>query len=409
VAYRGYVEPGFEPVAELFAKLITAPGRGGGSFVVRYGDHAVIDIWGGIADSRTGRPWQRDTLGLSFSTSKGVAATIIHRLADRDLIDYDEPVATYWREFRAGGKDRITVRQLLSHQAGLDALGPVAPDAAGLLDHIGAEERLAARAPEYRPASPAYHSITYGWLLAGLARAVTGHGMEQLVLSEIHEPLGIDGLHFGLPADGDPARASACVGGLGGLVRFGGFALARLPGPTPGRRLLHSIFVPDMAEIFNGPEPSVLRTVMPAANGMFTAESLATMYAALGNLGVADGRRLLSAETARALSRVQTRAADRNLMVPMVWRLGYHQAFVPRTWLPRAFGHFGYAGSGGWCDPSTGLAVAFVSNQICPVSAPFGDLALMKLSRAAVVAARAARSLPANADGTVESERTQAA
>ena len=388
MAYRGYVEPGFEPVAELFAKLIGAPGRGGGAFVVRDGERTLVDIWGGVADPRTGRRWERDTLGLSFSTSKGVAATVIHRLADRGLLDYDEPVATYWREFRAGGKGRITVRQLLSHQAGLDALTPVAPDAAGLLDHVGAEQRLAARTPEYKPGAPAYHSITYGWLLAGLARSITGHGMETLVHTEVNEPLGIDGLHYGLPANGNNGRVSASVGSLGALVGLGRLALARLPGPMPGRRLLHSIFVPDMAAIFSGSEPSVLGTVMPAVNGMFTAESLATMYAALGNGGVADGRRLLSHETARDLRRVQTRVPDRNLVLPMVWRLGYHQAFVPRTWLPPAFGHFGYAGSGGWCDPSTGLAVAFVSNRIYPVSAPFGDLALAKLSRAAVVAAR---------------------
>ncbi|HWE33608.1 MAG TPA: serine hydrolase domain-containing protein [Solirubrobacteraceae bacterium] len=392
MAYRGYVERGYEPVARLFAKLIGAPDRGGGSFVVRYGDRTVVDIWGGVADPRSGRPWQRETLGLSFSTSKGVAATIVHRLADRGLLDYDEPVATYWRQFAAGGKGRITVRQLLAHQAGLDALGPVAADTRGLLDHLGAEQRLAARTPEYRPGTPAYHSITYGWLLAGLARAITGEGMETLVESEINEPLGIDGLHYGLPRSGDRGRVSACVGSLGGLVGFGRYALTWLPGPTPGRRLLHSIFVPDMAVLFSGHEPRALETVMPAANGMFTAESLATMYAALANGGVAGGRRLLSTETVRALSRVQTRARDRNLVVPMVWRLGYHQAFVPGTWLPRAFGHFGYAGSGGWCDPSTGLAVAFVSNRIFPVSSPFGDLALIKLSRASLVAARTARS-----------------
>jgi CubicO group peptidase (beta-lactamase class C family) len=409
MAYRGYVEPAFEPVARLFAKLISAPDRGGGSFVVRYGDRTVVDIWGGVADPRTGRPWQRDTLGLSFSTSKGVAATIIHRLADRGLLDYDEPVAAYWREFAAGGKGRITVRQLLSHQAGLDALTPVAPDAAALLDHIAAEERLAARTPEYRPGVPAYHSITYGWLLAGLARAITGQGMEALVRTEINEPLGIDGLHYGRPANVEQARVSASVGSLGALVGLGRHALTWLRRPAPGRRLLHSIFVPDMAVIFSGYEPPALETVMPAANGMFSAESLATMYAALGNGGVAGGRRLLSHETARALSRVQTRAPDRNLVVPMVWRLGYHQAFVPRTWLPRAFGHFGYAGSGGWCDPSTGLAMAFVSNRIYPVSSPFGDLALMKLGRAALTAARADGSpLQRERDAGREHEHTAA-
>jgi CubicO group peptidase (beta-lactamase class C family) len=378
-------------VAQLFSKLIGAPERGGGSFVVRHGDRILIDVWGGLADPRTGRPWERDTLGLSFSTSKGVAAAVIHRLADRGLLAYDEPVAAYWREFGAAGKGGITVRQLLSHQAGLDALGPVAPDAAGLLDHLAAEERLAARAPEYRPGTPAYHSITYGWLLAGLARAITGKGMEALVHSEITEPLGIDGLHFGLPTGVPAARVPACVGSLGALIGLGRLGLRVLPGALPGRRLLHSIYVPDMAVIFGGHEPDVLRTVMPAANGMFTAESLATLYAALGNGGIADGRRLISEQTARDLSRVQTRSPDRNLIVPMVWRLGYHQAFVPGTWLPRAFGHFGYAGSGGWCDPATGIAVGFVSNRVYPVSSPFGDLALMKLSRAALAVARSER------------------
>jgi hypothetical protein len=111
-------------------------------------------------------------------------------------------------------------------------------------------------------------------------------------------------------------------------------------------RVLESIYVPDMAVVFRGAEPPVLETVMPAANGMLSAESLATMYGALANGGVAGGRRLLSAETVNQLARVQTRAIDRNLLVPMTWRLGYHQAFVPGVWLPRAFGHFGYAGSG---------------------------------------------------------------
>jgi CubicO group peptidase (beta-lactamase class C family) len=157
-------------------------------------------------------------------------------------------------------------------------------------------------------------------------------------------------------------------------------------------RVLESIYVPDMAVVFRGAEPPVLETVMPAANGMLSAESLATMYGALANGGVAGGRRLLSAETVNQLARVQTRAIDRNLLVPMTWRLGYHQAFVPGVWLPRAFGHFGYAGSGGWADPVSGTSVAFVSNGIYPVSAPFGDLALARLSKLTVDAVRAIRS-----------------
>jgi CubicO group peptidase (beta-lactamase class C family) len=154
--------------------------------------------------------------------------------------------------------------------------------------------------------------------------------------------------------------------------------------------VLESIYVPDMAKIFRGYDPPVLQTVMPAANGMFTAESLATLYGALANGGEVDGRRLLSADTVLQIGRVQTRALDRNLLVPMRWRLGYHQPFVPGVWMPRAFGHYGYAGSGGWADPDTGMSVAFVSNRMYPVTTAFGDLALVRLSRIAVEAVRAA-------------------
>ena len=346
---NGFVAPGYEPVGRLFARLFATPGRGGGAFVVRRRDRVLVDIWGGYADPVARRPWERETLGLSFSTSKGVAAAVIHRLADRGLIDYEEPVATYWREFAAGGKGAITVRQLLSHQAGLDDLGPIVKNVSALLDHLGAEERLAARASRAAPA--AYHAITYGWLLAGLARAVTGRGMEELVGSEINEPLAIDGLHFGI-STAPALRVPALVGSLGRLERYGGLALAV---PLPLRRGLRSLYVDGIGSIFAGAQPGVLATVMPAVNGMFSAESLATLYAALANAGIAGDRRLLSAATVRALGRVQTRGPDRNLVIPMNWRLGYHQAFVPGLRLPRAFGHYGYAGSGGWADPDTGM------------------------------------------------------
>ena len=119
-AVQGRVEPGFQPVRRLFGRLFSSPGRGGGSLVVRRGDEVLVDIWGGVADPESRTPWERDSLALSFSTSKGVATTIIHRLADRGLLSYDEPVAAYWPEFAAGGKARLTVRQLMSHQTGLD-------------------------------------------------------------------------------------------------------------------------------------------------------------------------------------------------------------------------------------------------------------------------------------------------
>jgi CubicO group peptidase (beta-lactamase class C family) len=387
---HGHVAPGFDSVAGLFGKLFAVPGRGGGAFTLRRGDEVLVDIWGGIADPATGREWAHNTLGLSFSTSKGIAAAVIHRLADHGLLGYDEPVASLWPEFAAGGKERITVRQLLSHRAGLDRLAPIAPDRAALLNHVGAEERLAARKPDHAPGAPAYHAITYGWLLAGLARAITGLGMEELVISEISEPLGLDGLHFGTPAVG-AERMAPGLGTLGPLIALAPAAML-LPGFVPTRRAVGALWAPGMAEVFAGPEPAVWATVMPAANGMFSAASLATLYAALANDGLSNGRQFLSSRTVRELSRVQTFAPDRVFGFPALWRLGYHQAAIPRTWLPRAFGQYGYAGSGGWADPETGLSAAFVSNRIFPVTSPFGDLAFVRLSRLAVAAARRDRT-----------------
>jgi CubicO group peptidase (beta-lactamase class C family) len=384
---EGRVEPGFQPVRRLFTRLFTPPGRGGGSLVVRQGDRVLVDIWGGLTDPLTREPWERDSLALSFSTSKGVATTIIHRLADRGLLSYDEPVAAYWPEFAAGGKGNLTVRELLSHQTGLDNLRDVAPDGRAALDHLGCEERLARATPRHRPGTPAYHGITFGWLLAGLARAITGKGMEELIESEIREPLGVGGLYFGAPESGRE-RVPPFVGGLGPLGAYRPRAIGLIPGLIPPKRGIEALITRGFDKLFIGAEPPILDTVMPAVNGMFTAESLATMYAALANGGEVDGRRLLSAEAVNTAGRIVTNARDRNMGIPVGWRLGYHQAFIPGIRANKAFGHYGYAGSGGWADPASGLSFAFVSNRIYPVHNAFGDLALFRLSRAVVQAAR---------------------
>lgn len=386
---HGRVDAGFEPVAALFGRLFSKARRGGGSLVVRHRDRVVVDIWGGCADPRTNQPWERDTLGLSFSTTKGVSATVIHRLAEQGLLDYDEPVAEFWPEFAVGGKQRITVRQLLTHQAGLDSLAPAAPNARAFLDHIGAEERIAAARPSYEPGTPAYHAITFGWLVSGLARSVTGLGMNDLVHREISKTLDIDGLHIGRPRD-EPHRVPAIVGTIGRLPMLAPLGVVALPAALPGRRALKAFYVPGIRRVFVGHRPPILDTELASANGMFSASSLAALYGALANEGEVDGKRLLRAETVETIGRVQTRARDRNLIIPMRWRLGYHHAFVPGVLMPRAFGHYGYAGSGGWADPRSGISVGFVSNRVYPVSRALGDLALVRLSRVAVAAVRRA-------------------
>ena len=195
---RGHVTPAFRPAAESFGKLVTR-GRGGGALVVRMAGETVLDLCTGWTDRAHTRPWTPETLALSFSTTKGVASTVVHRLAERGALAYDEPVATYWPEFAAGGKERVTVRDLLTHRAGLWSVRAVADRPEDLLDHLEMEARLAARAVRAPTERSAYHAITYGWLVAGLARRVSGgRGLAELVRTEVAEPLGVGGLHIGV-------------------------------------------------------------------------------------------------------------------------------------------------------------------------------------------------------------------
>jgi CubicO group peptidase (beta-lactamase class C family) len=370
----GYIAPGFEPVRRSFERLV---GRreGGGALTVRLRGETVVDLMTGYADRAHTRPWTPETLAISFSTTKGVASTVIHRLADRGELDYDEPVAAYWPEFAQGGKERVTVRDLLTHRAGLSSVRAVAPRAEDLLDHLGLEDKLAARAVRAPTTRSAYHAITYGWLVAGLARRVTGRGLAELARTEVTEPLGITGLHIGVP---DEAREFVAEP-VGDFLRQIGSA-AEYTRPLWGRYrrsrvAIDALHVPGFNRLFQGADPLIWHTEMPAVNGVISSGALADMYAPLANGG--DG--FLSGERVDALGRVQVRTVDAVLGIRMRWRLGYHQAFGSGG--AKAFGHYGYGGSGGWADPETGLSCGFVTNRIGSLTTPLGDLNLFRMNR----------------------------
>ena len=355
----------------------------------------VLDVCTGTAD-RLGRvPWTPDTLGLSFSTTKGIASTVIHRLADRGALDYDEPVATYWPEFAAGGKERVTVRDVLTHRAGLSSVRAVAARAEDLLDHIGMEERLAARAVHAPTTRSAYHAITYGWLVAGIARRVSGgRGLAELVRRRSRSRLDAPALHIGVR---DAARDSSPSRWLRGSARSprGAGLLARCGHAREGRaRAIEALVVPGFHRLFEGPEPPIWNTEMPAVNGAFSAEALARMYGALANAGRDDGTRLLSPEATEALGRVQVRTRDAVLGMPMRWRLGYHQAFGTGRDARKAFGHYGYGGSGGWADPDLGAVAGLRHEPNRLGDTPLGDLNLYRLT--GLVRQAAAQSAPAS-------------
>jgi len=204
---QGAADSSFACTVRAFSQLFPGKRFGGGALAVYLHGEPVVDVWTGYADRRGAEYWTADTGAMVWSVTKGLASTVIHRLADRGLIDYDDPVAAYWPEFGANGKAEITVRDVMRHRAGLSQLNGVSK--AELLDHMAMEARLAAASVnKVLHGKPAYHALTYGWLMSGLARAVTGKGMRALIREELAEPLNTDGLHLGRPPADSPTRAA---------------------------------------------------------------------------------------------------------------------------------------------------------------------------------------------------------
>ncbi|MGH9205459.1 MAG: serine hydrolase domain-containing protein, partial [Acidimicrobiales bacterium] len=272
---HGAADPHFACAVRTFAGMFQARRFGGGALAVYLDGEPVVDVWTGWADRRGQMPWSAETAAMVFSATKGMASTVIHRLVDRGLIDYDAPVAEYWPEFGANGKAEITVRQVMRHRAGLSALHGASKE--DLLDHELMEERLAAAPSGYSFGKPAYHAITYGWLMSGLGRAVTGKGMRELIRQELAEPLETDGLHLGRPpvdAPTQPAQIimpqstianpvfNAVAPGIAALKLSAGFG---------------AMYFPGMRAVVQGDIP-LLDAEIPSVNGVVTARGLARMY-----------------------------------------------------------------------------------------------------------------------------------
>jgi CubicO group peptidase (beta-lactamase class C family) len=354
----GAADPNFSCAVRGFASTFLGRRFGGGALAVYLEGQPVVDVWTGWSD-RGGRvPWKADTAPMVFSATKGMTSTVIHRLADEGLIDYDAPVAEYWPEFGANGKSALTVREVMRHRAGLSGLrGATKED---LLDHMVMEERLAAAPPGRLLGKPAYHALTFGWLMSGLARAVTGKGMRALIREELAQPLGTDGMHLGRPPAEAPTRVAEIImpQNMPGSPAVN-YAATKLAAKLSGG--FRSMYFDGVMAAVQGDIP-LLDAEMPAANGVVTARALARMYGAIANGGEIDGTRFLSRELVAGLTGRPSRKRDRNLFVPLSFHLGYHS--VPFGNVMPGFGHVGMGGSFGWADPATGVAFAFVHNRL---------------------------------------------
>jgi CubicO group peptidase (beta-lactamase class C family) len=324
----------------------------------------VVDLWGGWADAAGTRPWERDTLVNVWSTTKGPVALCAHILADRGLLDLDAPVAAYWPDFAAAGKEKVLVRHLLSHRAGLSGLREQ-HSLADLYDWELTTARLAATEPWWEPGTRSgYHALTYGFLVGEVVRRISGLRPGAFLEREVTGPLGID-FTVGLPAK-EAGRAAEMVHPPAAsrseqaaiFSQLTPAALAALTNPVVG------------AAEANTPEWRAAE--IPAANGHGTARAVAALYGVFAGRGSHGGRRILSPEAAERVREGQGSCRDLVLGAGLdgeteiglgLWLSGSNGSYGPN---PRAFGHDGFGGSCGLADPEAGVSLGYVMNRMGP-------------------------------------------
>ncbi|MFI1238919.1 serine hydrolase domain-containing protein [Nocardia salmonicida] len=384
------VDPRFIRLADHFFGMFSQPSRGGGALAIYLDGRPVVDIWAGWAakDLR----WTGENIALTFSTGKGVAATVLHRVAERGLIDYEEPVATYWPEFGAHGKDDITVRDVLSHRAGLHRVRGLVPGREGILDYDAVVTALAeSPADPRRIRTSGYHAITFGWLVAEIVQRATGDPFTEVLRREVAQPLGIDEFWFQVPA-GERQRIAKIFPHLAPPGIRWNTASSVLSWVRPARGLAEAGMPESFDELVR--DPRVHDAVMPGWNGVFSARALARMYGALANGGQVGDVRFLRPETIETINRTQqTSSRDYVLGLPLRFTLGYHRPVLMTKQQPRnAFGHYGVGGSGAYADPDLGMSIAFVTNRLGGAVTALGDARLAKLAAIAQGTVSAARS-----------------
>lgn len=365
---HGEVAAGFEPVREAFAANFAQHGDIGAAVCVYQHGRPVVDLWGGVADPETDRPWTGDTLQLVYSATKGATATAAHMLAERGALDLDAPVAKYWPEFAANGKADIPVRWLLSHQAGLITLDRPVPLNEALAWHPMVAA-LAAQRPQWTPGTAhGYHGRTWGWLVGEVIRRVSGRMPGCFFADEIAAPLGLD-FFIGLPAD-QRGRVSRMV------YQRPAVDLTTVPAESVPEELREQVAAWRDPESFSNraytitdpaaidfDSPDVQAAELPASNGIGTAHGLARMYAAL--IGEVDGVRLLASDTLASATKEQASGKDQVLLIPSRFSSGYMLPTETNPLIgPNSFGHTGRGGSLGFADPEHGIAFGYAMNNI---------------------------------------------
>lgn len=366
IAIEGHVSPGFEAVREAFARNFSQRHELGGACCVYYQGEKVVDLWGGVRNKATGEPWQEDTMVLVYSTTKGLAAMTLALAHSRGWLDYDERVCTYWPEFAQNGKEQITVRQLLAHQAGLFAFDePVDRSTVADLDRLAII--LARQKPAWEPGTrQAYHAITLGFYEGELLRRIDPRqrSLGQFFHEEIATPLGLD-FYIRLPETIPDSRlATLARPSLPAMVRgfgMGFFLTAFNPRSNISRALRGSMFPHDKQRIY------ARNFEVPSGGGVGTARAIAHAYSVFAG-GGAELR--LRAETLHLLAAPAT-PPTRGFYDECMRGDGVHFSlgFMKHcpVWPFGSEGSYGQPGTGGslgFADPKAGIGYAYVTNKM---------------------------------------------
>ncbi len=366
IAVKGACDPRFELVREEFERNFAERDEVGASVSVTLEGRTVVDLWGGAADPSTGRPWEEDTVAVVWSSTKGATALCAHMLADRGELDVDAPVARYWPQFSAAGKEQVTVRMLLAHQAGVAAVRRPLPEGA-FYDWELMASALAAETPFWAPGTRhGYHGLTFGFLVGEVVRRVSGRSLGRFFKEEVADRLGID-FQIGL-READEARVAPIIAApLPDPANLSDFEQAMFSDPTSPTFLM----VANSGGYMNPGEcdsRAAHAAEIPSTGGVSNGRGLAGMYAALAN----GGGGLVSEGSIRRMSQVYSASLDAVLMLPSRFALGFVKA-VDNRWIPaenasvilseEAFGHSGAGGSIGFADPRARMSFGYVMNR----------------------------------------------
>jgi CubicO group peptidase (beta-lactamase class C family) len=350
----GRLDPRFAPVWDAFADNFARGEEGGASFAVYVDGKPAIDLWGGFRDIAQTQPWRENTICNAMSVGKAMAATCLHVLIDRGQVELDAPVARYWPEFAANGKENLLVRWVLDHRSGLplltDDLWPGA-----MYDWDAMTKALAAQAPLWPPGTqPAYHIRTFGFLVGEIIRRVTGKRFGQFYRDEVAKPFNID-FQFSV----DPADFPRCA-------EF----IARPEGAPQDPNSLFARAGRQWPVPLDYNADAFRRAEVPSSNGHGNARAVARFYSIHANGGSFEGKTLLSRKAVDIARAEQYWGKEAVIGRNNRQALGYllNSPQFPIGPGNQSYGQSGMGGAMGMCDPERGLALGYVMNKMHAVS-----------------------------------------